>query len=100
MRSYHHFSIEEREKIRVGIEKKDTLRFIGASLGRSPSSISRELNRNRNFDAHSNIYTANGAQSKYQKRREQSCHRPSQWGKGSAFEKYLTAKIKRHWCNW
>jgi len=97
MRSYHHFSIEEREKILVGVEKGDTLRFIAACLGRSPSSISRELKRNRNPYAHTNFYTAHGAQRKYQERREQSCHRPSQWGKESAFEKYLVAKLKRYW---
>ena len=97
MRSYHHFSIEEREKILVGIEKGDTVRFIAAQLGRNPSSISRELKRNRNPHAHSNFYTAYGAQRKYQNRRKQFCHRPSQWGKGGAFEEYLVTKLKRHW---
>jgi len=46
-RSARHLTIEEREKIRVGLSAKKSLREIARQLNRSPSTISREINRNR-----------------------------------------------------
>jgi IS30 family transposase len=43
---YTHFSIEEREEIAVGREQGLSIRTIARKLGRSPSSVSRELRRN------------------------------------------------------
>lgn len=43
---YTHFSIEEREKIQYGRWDKKPVRTIAKELGRSPSSVSREINRN------------------------------------------------------
>lgn len=43
---YKHFSIEEREKIQLMWWKRESVRSIAKALCRSPSSISRELNRN------------------------------------------------------
>lgn len=43
---YKHFSIEEREKIQYGLWEKKSVRDIAKELGRSPSSVSREINRN------------------------------------------------------
>jgi IS30 family transposase len=43
---YQHFSIEEREKIQLGLWEKRSARDIAKSLNRSPSSVSREINRN------------------------------------------------------
>ena len=42
---YHHFSIEEREKIQELLWQNTSVRTIAEALGRSPSSISREINR-------------------------------------------------------
>jgi len=44
---YKHFSIEEREKIQEMLWQKSSIRSIAAALGRSPSSVSREINKNR-----------------------------------------------------
>lgn len=44
---YEHFSILEREKIQERLWQKESVRAIARSLGRSPSSVSREINRNR-----------------------------------------------------
>jgi len=43
---YTHFTIEEREKIQYGRWDKKPVRTIAKELGRSPSSVSREINRN------------------------------------------------------
>lgn len=50
MRSYHHFTLEERESLRIYLSEGKRIREIGRLLGKSPSSISRELLRNRNKD--------------------------------------------------
>ena len=44
--NYKHFSVEEREKIQEGVWGKRSIREIAHDVGRSPSSVSRELARN------------------------------------------------------
>ena len=46
-RSARHLTIEEREEIRAGLSAKKSIRAIARQLNRSPSTISREVNRNR-----------------------------------------------------
>jgi IS30 family transposase len=46
-RNKTHLSLEKREEIRVGLSSKMRIRGIAKMLGRSPSTISREVNRNR-----------------------------------------------------
>jgi len=41
------YSKEEREEIRAGLSAKLSIRAIARRLNRSPSTISREVNRNR-----------------------------------------------------
>jgi IS30 family transposase len=43
---YTHLSLAEREEIAVALEQGRSLRSIAGSLNRSPSSISREIQRN------------------------------------------------------
>ena len=45
-RSPRHLSFDEREEISRGVAAGDSLRMVAARLGRSPSTISRELARN------------------------------------------------------
>jgi IS30 family transposase len=45
--NYQHFSIMEREKLQDGLCAKRSIRSIAEELGRSPSSISREVRKNR-----------------------------------------------------
>lgn len=47
MKTYKHLSLEDREKLFAWKEKKISLREIAKRLKRNPSSISRELKRNR-----------------------------------------------------
>lgn len=43
---YHHFTIEEREKVQELLWRSASVRTIAGALNRSPSSVSREINRN------------------------------------------------------
>lgn len=45
--SRDHLTLAEREEIRVGLSAKMSIRAIARMLNRSPSTISREVNRNR-----------------------------------------------------
>jgi transposase, IS30 family len=45
--NYKHYSIEEREKIQELLWQKQSMRSIARVLGRSESSVSREIGRNR-----------------------------------------------------
>ncbi len=45
--NYQQFTIEEREEIQAGRWRKESIRSIARRLGRSPSSVSREITRNR-----------------------------------------------------
>jgi len=48
--NYQHLSIEEREKLQLMLWQKQSVRVIAKELNRSPSSISREINKNRRSD--------------------------------------------------
>lgn len=71
MSHYQHLSMEEREMILVFRAEKRSLRSIGTALGRSASTISRELKRNT---VASMSYSAIVAERKYQMRRKK-CRR-------------------------
>lgn len=45
--NYQHFSIMEREKLQNGLWEKRSIRSIAKELGRSPSSVSREIYKNK-----------------------------------------------------
>jgi len=44
---FKHFSIEEREKIQKMLWQKASIRTIARAVGRDPSSVSREIKRNK-----------------------------------------------------
>ena len=67
--SYKHLSIDERETILKMREKFNTIEEIAEKLGRSKSTVSRELCRNVSSTGE---YKAHLAQRYYQKRRENS----------------------------
>jgi len=46
---YTHFTIEEREQIQYGRWEKKSVRTIAKELGRSPSSVFREISRNKDY---------------------------------------------------
>lgn len=46
MEKYHHLSVSEREKVFIGLQSGVSFRQLGRELGRSHSTIIRELKRN------------------------------------------------------
>ncbi|MFH0892116.1 MAG: IS30 family transposase, partial [Candidatus Falkowbacteria bacterium] len=50
MSKYKHLTIEERETIQLMLWQKQPVRAIAKKLSRNPSSISREINKNRRTD--------------------------------------------------
>ena len=73
MSHYTHLSIEEREKSRVMFKQGISIRAIARILGRSPSTISREFNRNCYANG---SYAAHHAQKKYLKRKSNCGKKP------------------------
>lgn len=69
MSHYQHLSIEEREKILILHTEKKTLHSIAKEIGRSVSTISRELKRN---SSPNQGYSAVEAQKRYLKLRKKS----------------------------
>lgn len=49
MQTYHHLSLEERERLFASKESGKSLRIIAQELGRSVATVSRELKRNAKY---------------------------------------------------
>lgn len=90
--SYKHFSTEERESLLVMLTKNMKMSEIAKALGRSESTISRELKRNRSEDG---SYSPSKATKAYYTRRTH-CRR-----KRKLDEPHLRAaveeKLKQYW---
>lgn len=90
--SYNHLNTEERCCLYNLLENGLTYAQIAKALGRSKSTISREVNRNKNsVDGH---YNPAKAQEKYLKRRS-SCHCPVI--SDDAVIAYVKGRIEDHW---
>ena len=72
--NYHHLTIEERSCIRKYYVEGLSYRKIAQLIGRSPSTVSREINRNRTYMNVKPAYYPHTAQKKYLLRRSY-CHR-------------------------
>lgn len=73
--NYKHLTTEERCCIREIYVKGKSIREIAKLIDRSPSTVSREINRNRtNVKRGISYYYPHTAQKKYQYRRK-FCHR-------------------------
>jgi len=93
MGSYQHLSAEERAIIQIKREDGLSIRKIAASIGRSPSTLSRELNRQNSSIA----YTARQAGECYRQNRTR-CVRPHKLREGEPlFERVKTLLENRQW---
>src|SRR3989344_4787192 len=72
MAGYKQLNLYERELISTGLEKKNTIQSIAKELGRSHSTVSREIHRNKLYTPRPSIveqpYIACKADQKAQKR--------------------------------
>ena len=72
MKSYTHFTLNERKYLQESLEKGESLRKIAKALGRSPSTVSREVKRN--WSKKAKHYHHWHAETNYKERRKR-CHR-------------------------
>lgn len=90
---YQHFLIEEREKIQEMLWQKSSIRSIAKALGRSPSSVSREIQRNKPPER--NRYTPRVAHERalaHRKRRGRE-----ERLKNNAIRDYVIVHLKKRW---
>ena len=93
MSHYTHLSIEEREKSRVMLEQGISIRAIARILDRSPSTISREFNRNSYANG---SYAAHHAQKKYLKRKSK-CGKKAILQSNEQVKNYVIDRLKSMW---
>ena len=91
---YKHLSKEERDRLAILKGQDLTIRAIAAQLGRSPSTISRELRRNTDRST-ADDYLPHEAQAEADLRWKQSHRRPRL--KSSFLRHYVRINLKRGW---
>jgi IS30 family transposase len=89
--AYTHLTIEEREVIQQGLWNKESIRSIAATLGRSHSSIVREINKN--LPAERRQYTPRVANVRALEKR--SCRGRTDRLKTDTIRTYVTTNLKR-----
>lgn len=94
MPSYHHLTLEEREKITCFQREGKSLRAIAMALKRSPSSITREIRRNQVANG---FYIAEFADKKSKSRRSVDRPRVLHRHKTAAAKDYILEKLKLSW---
>ncbi len=92
--NYTHLTIEERACLRKYYVEGKSYREIARLLGRSPSTISREIARNYTHRYAINTYYPHTAQKKYLLRRS-FCHRGMFWNKEVI--NYINEKLQQTW---
>lgn len=94
MSSYHHLTLQEREKITCFQREGKSLRAIAMALKRSPSSISREIRRNQ---VASGFYITEFADKKSKSRRSVDRPRVLHRQKTAAAKGYILEKLHLSW---
>ena len=90
---YEHLSGEERDKIAVLRAKGFTIREIARRLKRNPSTLSRELKRNKSPTY--NVYLAHRAHQRALERKKESVQRERIRNK--KIQRYIMKKLKLRW---
>lgn len=91
--SYKHINIEEREKIQEMLWREVSIREIAAELGRSPSSVSRELWRN--YPPEQKRYTPRLANERALLKRK--CRGRTERLKSDRIRSYVVRQLKERW---
>ena len=92
-KKYDHLTLPERDKITTMLYEHQSLGQIALALGRSKSTISREINRNASPEYL--LYLSHRAHGRSEARRKQSSARPRL--KNGQIVSYVTAKLKVGW---
>ena len=95
MASYHHFTIEERKILAVMLKKGFKQIDIARELGKSQSTISREINRNK--DGETNEYKSYLAQNKYIIRRQKAAQKQKRIANNPFLRQYIVGRLKDYW---
>ncbi len=93
MKSYNHFTPNERECLYLLLKNNYSITQIAKELGRDKSTISREIRRNS--DGNGN-YTPFDAHMLYLSRRNE-CKRKSRIKRSSRLYKYIKDKLRKFW---
>ena len=94
MRVYTHFTLSEREYLEAKLKEGESFRQIAKALGRSPSTISREVKRNWSKKAgHYHHWNANNCY----KFRRKKCHRKNNLTKNPAAFAFALEKLLLFW---
>ncbi len=91
--SYTHFRQNERNEIAILLKKGYSLRDIGHALGRSPSSVSREIKRN----SVGGIYYSRKARHKAYRRRKYSKYQGMKIADNPEIRDYIGNKLRESW---
>lgn len=94
MKSYTHFTLLERECLQLFLEMGKSLREIAKTLGRSPSTISREVKRN--WSKKADRYNYWHAQTNYIYRRKK-CHRKNNLLLNQEMFKFASDRLHEYW---
>lgn len=96
-KTYRHLNQQERGNLEGALARGQSLRAIAKVLGRSPSSLSRELKRNGKRIGRSRkaLYESTPAQEKARKRFQET-HRRARL-KTSEIQEYVTSKLLSRW---
>lgn len=90
---YKHFSIEEREKIQEMLWQKASIRDVAKAIGREPSSVSREIKRNK--PPQRKLYTPRLAHERALAYRR--CRGRTERLKNAALREYVVFHLKQGW---
>ena len=94
MKSYTHFTLEERESLSERLKEGKSFRKIAEELGRSPSTISREVRRN--YSKQKNRYHPWRAMVLYILRRR-ACVRKPVIVRGTELYDYIAKGFEQYW---
>jgi IS30 family transposase len=91
--TYQHLKVEEREEVQRGLWRKESIRSIAARLGRSHSSVVREIRRNR--PPLFNRYTPRLAHERALRQRKSRGR--AERLKNGTIRSYVVAHLKQRW---
>ncbi len=93
MQPYNHFTLVERENLRIKLQEGKSLRQIARELNRNVSSVSRELKRNGKKDGSVNAWWGC---SLYMWRRKR-CRKKFRINKDIELDEFIKDKLNKYW---